>query len=315
MSWVQGAILDDPAAILLQSPFRILVVEDEDIHFAYCQGMLEAIFGDRLALDRATACTEAVDKLSAGHHDICLLDYLVEDGNARDILSRVNFGLVHTPVIIVSAYEDKTFILDALRFGADDYVVKGRFTRAHLEQVIQYAVYRKHKELLLRKQALYDPLTGLANRYLLMDRLEELHRFSVRYGEKYAVVAIDADRLKTANDVYGHDAGDRYLLGIAHALTGAVRTSDTVARMGGDEFLAVVKNIHEKANMERVCTAIRDGVGRFSLGDGIDFRPSCSVGAAVYPDDGASPADLIAKADAAMYVAKRAGGGGWRLAE
>lgn len=312
--WGKEDILTDPAAILAQSPFRILVVEDDVVHFTYCEGLLAGIFGDKLQLDRATDCTTAIERLNSNSYEVCLLDYMVEGGDAKDILSGVNFGLVNTPVIVVSAFDDKSFIQDALKYGADDYVIKGQFNRAQLEQAIQYAVYRKHKELVLRQRALHDPLTGLANRHLLLDRLDEVHRYAVRYGEKYAVMMVDLDKLKSMNDTFGHEAGDRYILSAAKAILSCTRSSDTVARVGGDEFVAILKNIRAKENMVRIVSAVVGAVGAHQREPGQSFSPGCSIGMAVYPDDGETPDDLLRAADAAMYTAKRAGGGGWRLA-
>lgn len=304
----------DPSDICAKSPFRVLVVEDELVHFTYCEHLLRSLFGDALALERAQDCAAAVSLLADGSFDICLLDYLIKDGNAVDVLTRIDLLDLDTPVIIVSAFDDREYMMEALRHGADDFVIKGRFTEGDLHRAIHYAVYRKQREVRLRRRALYDPLTGLANRHLFFDRLEEAHRFSRRHAEKYAVMVVDLDRLKLINDTMGHEAGDRFIRAAANGLVSSLRASDTVARTGGDEFVVILRNIRDKAGLGRLCRAIRDNVAAKAAAEG-DFpgRLTCSIGLAVSPDDTDTPAEMLRLADSAMYEAKRAGGDGYRF--
>ena len=305
----------DPEDVCSKTPFRVLVVEDDLVHFTYCEYILQTIYGDKLVLDRAVDCHSAIEKLNSQEFEVCLLDYLVKDGNAKDVLSRVDFAHVNTPIIVVSAFDDREFVLDALRHGADDYVIKGRFGNTDLHQAIQYAIYRKYKELRLRQRALYDPLTGLANRHLLYDRIEEIHRFSIRHSEKFAVLVVDVDKLKTVNDSLGHDAGDRLICSTANALVGSMRASDTVARTGGDEFIAVLKNVRDKAGLSRLCNVVSKALQAKAAEEMDTPSPlTCSIGVAVFPDDGALPSDILRQADAAMYRIKHAGGNGFAFA-
>ena len=315
ISRTESTAFQDPEDVCSKSPFRVLVVEDDLVHFTYCEYILQSIYGDKLKLDRAVDCRTAIDKLNGLEFEICLLDYLVKDGNAKDVLARVDFGHVTTPVIVVSAFDDRDFVLEALRHGADDYVIKGKFNANDLHQAIQYAIYRKYKELRLRQRALYDPLTGLANRHLLFDRLDETHRFSSRHGEKFAVMVVDLDKLKQVNDTLGHEAGDRLIQCSANALVGSMRACDTVARVGGDEFVAILKNVRDKGGLARLCDTARRAVETRAASEiGLTETVSCSIGVAVFPDDSAVPADLLRMADTAMYAVKHGGGGGFRFA-
>ena len=315
ISRTDSAAFKDPEEVCSKSPFRVLVVEDDLVHFTYCEYILRSIYGEKLVLERAVDCRTAVHKLNSQEFEICLLDYLVKDGSAKDVLARVDFAHVTTPVIVVSAFDDRDFVLEALRHGADDYVIKGKFSDNELHQAIQYAIYRKYKELRLRQRALYDPLTGLANRHLLMDRLDEALRFSSRHNEKFAVMVVDLDKLKQVNDSLGHEAGDRLIQCSANALVSSMRSSDTVARVGGDEFIAILKNIRDKSGLERICETVRTTVeSRASAEIGTEHGISCSIGLAIFPDDSDSPADMLRLADAAMYAVKHVGGGGFKFA-
>lgn len=307
-------VFQDPEEVCSKSPFRVLLVEDDLVHFTYCEHVLQTIYGDKLVLERAVDCQGAVDALNGREFEICLLDYMVKDGDAKDVLARVDFGHVTTPVIVVSAFDDREFVLDALRHGADDYVIKGRFSDSDLQQAIEYAIYRKYKELRLRQQALFDPLTGLANRSLLFDRLDEAHRFSSRHKEKFAVMVVDLDKLKMVNDSMGHEAGDRLIQIAANGLVSSLRASDTVARVGGDEFVAILKNIRDKHSLARLCANILKNIEtRTAAESGIPTPISCSIGVAVFPDDTLSQAEMLRRADAAMYAVKRGGGGSFKF--
>jgi diguanylate cyclase (GGDEF)-like protein len=299
----------DPEEVCSRSPFRVLVVEDDLVHYTYCEFILQTIYGDKLILERAIDCSTAIEKLNSQEFEVCLLDYLVKDGNAKDVLARVDFGHVTTPVIVVSAFDDREFVLEALRHGADDYVIKGKFSVNELHQAIQYSVYRKYKEMRLRQQALYDPLTGLANRHLLFDRLDEAHRYAARHGEKFAVVVIDLDKIKAVNDSYGHEVGDRVIQLAANAIVATLRSSDTVARVGGDEFVAILKSVRDKHGLGRLCDNVRKTIRDQASPDGGDPL-TCSIGVALFPDDSNAPSEMLRLADTTMYGIKRAGGDG-----
>lgn len=308
------AALLEPNQIIGKAPFRVLVIEDDQVHFLYVQHLLELIFSGRLAVEWARDRHTAVERLRSGAFDVCLLDYLILDGNAREILEEATPSLLDTAIIVVSAFEDKEFVLEALRSGADDYVIKGRFTAPELERAIQFSVYRKYKEVALRRRALYDPLTGLANRDLLFDRLEEMRKYALRHQARFGVAVIDIDNLKKINDAFGHEAGDMLIQSVGQSLTGALRDSDIVARIGGDEMVAVMKDVGGTDHLGKVCANIDQAIRRerlFFRGEVV--APTCSIGAAMYPDSGTDLQDLVRTADQAMYQVKRNGGGGWRV--
>ncbi|QOC22403.1 EAL domain-containing protein [Wenzhouxiangella sp. AB-CW3] len=171
---------------------------------------------------------------------------------------------------------------------------------------------RKRAEEQLRRQAHYDALTGLPNRFLFMDRLEVALRRGRRDGQNLALLFIDLDRFKVINDSLGHVSGDRMLREAAKRIKQAVREVDTIARLGGDEFGLIVENVQYDADgitlADRIIEALRAGfeLNRFKS------KVSASIGIAI-SGDSESPADLLRFADIAMYVAKRRGGGQWHI--
>ncbi|WP_119157671.1 EAL domain-containing protein [Caldimonas tepidiphila] len=164
----------------------------------------------------------------------------------------------------------------------------------------------------LQRKAFGDPLTGLPNRLVFEDRLAHARARCDRYGDSAAVLFIDLDGFKPINDDWGHDAGDRVLQEIAARLRHFARESDTVARLGGDEFVVLVEGRDEVAMAGRLAQRVIDAVRRPVAVGEREARLSCSIGIALYPQDG--PAEqLLGHADAAMYEAKRAGRGTFRF--
>jgi len=159
----------------------------------------------------------------------------------------------------------------------------------------------------LEYQAFHDPLTGLPNRLLFADRLDRALAGARRRDAHVAVAFADLDQFKEVNDALGHDAGDRLLAEVARRLAGAVRASDTVARMGGDEFCAILSEVDgvdgARAVAERMLAALE---APFPLG-GRELRVTASVGLALFPDHAEDPGVLLQRADAAMYAVKVGG--------
>ncbi|MCZ4289680.1 putative bifunctional diguanylate cyclase/phosphodiesterase [Hoeflea alexandrii] len=167
---------------------------------------------------------------------------------------------------------------------------------------------RKHAEAQIHFMALHDSLTGLPNRTLFMDRLTQGILLSDRTGQRITVIFIDLDNFKTVNDSLGHDAGDTLLKVVAERMTTAVRASDTVARMGGDEFVILLADQAENAS---TTSAILEKI-RAAIAEPIEikrqsFRVTGSIGVAGYPEHGTDAETLLLNADIAMYEAKAKG--------
>ncbi|BCR06529.1 hypothetical protein DESUT3_35980 [Desulfuromonas versatilis] len=155
--------------------------------------------------------------------------------------------------------------------------------------------------------AFHDPLTGLANRTLLSDRLERALAHSRRHGECGALCFLDVDRFKTINDSLGHQAGDQLLQRVAERLQSLLRDSDTLSRPGGDEFILLLQNLDDPDHAARVAERILGSLGHpIKLGDR-EVYISCSIGISLYPADSMDVDTLIQNADAAMYHAKGQG--------
>ena len=200
---------------------------------------------------------------------------------------------------------------DAVRLARDELEVRVRQRTAELagaNALLESEIAeRRQAEARARHMAYHDSLTGLPNRALLSDRLDQAILTARRARRRLAVMFIDLDRFKTINDSFGHMTGDQLLREVATRLCGAVRASDTVARFGGDEFVVLLPGIHNAGEASGVAEKIIDALAApFALvGRLLHITPS--IGICVYPDDGEDVATLMRNADAAMYHAKASG--------
>ena len=186
-----------------------------------------------------------------------------------------------------------------------------RALEAHVESLEQVITARTEKleaaNLQLRHLATHDALTGLPNRVLLDDRLAQAIAHADRDAQPFAVLMLDLDRFKLINDSFGHRAGDVVLNEVARRLQGLVRSIDTVARVGGDEFVLVISPSAARAEAEEIGKRANEILSVPFQVEGVDLRVSSSIGIAFYPTDGGSAESVLAHADAAMYCAKERG--------
>lgn len=153
----------------------------------------------------------------------------------------------------------------------------------------------------------YDVLTNLPNRALFFDRVKQALAVAQRHEQKLAVLFLDLDKFKPINDTWGHDVGDLVLQEAARRMESCLRESDTVGRVGGDEFVALLLNIGSEADAVRVAEKIRHALNQAFLIEGHTLSISSCLGIALYPEHGRTPVELAKHADTAMYQAKASG--------
>ena len=166
----------------------------------------------------------------------------------------------------------------------------------------------RQTEVALQHLATHDTLTDLPNRFLMVDRLHQLLARAKRSGTAFAVLFMDIDRFKEVNDTYGHEFGDLLLRAVAQRLTKSVRQSDTVARIGGDEFVLILETVHQIGETEAVANNVRRALARpINIGEH-EMKVTVSIGISFYPENGEDADTLLRAADYAMYLAKKEGG-------
>lgn len=192
-------------------------------------------------------------------------------------------------------------LVSSLTFIA--YLIGLAFLRGWVEHRREHLHYEN--ELRLHRLAHIDSLTGLANRILFDDRFSIAIAAARRYGHRVGILYLDLDGFKAVNDELGHEVGDSVLKEVALRLQEHTRDMDTVARVGGDEFVVLITNLRDAADARAVADKLQDALNQpFEL-RGKPYPLRASLGIAIFPDDGEQPGQLLKHADAVMYEAKR----------
>jgi diguanylate cyclase (GGDEF)-like protein len=186
-------------------------------------------------------------------------------------------------------------------FAARQQVALLTDTNARLRES---AVQREQEVAKVRHFAYHDALTGLPNRALLLDRLNQALVQAKRKQKPLALLLLDLDGFKDINDRLGHDAGDKLLRRVAERLQSCIRGGDTACRYGGDEFVLLLPEVDDANRAFEVAEKIRVRLAKRYVVDGSSMMVTASIGVAVYAGDGMGPNDLIKQADGAMYLAK-----------
>jgi diguanylate cyclase (GGDEF)-like protein/PAS domain S-box-containing protein len=166
----------------------------------------------------------------------------------------------------------------------------------------------RQAEVALQHLATHDMLTDLPNRFLMVDRLTQLLSRAKRYGTAFTLLFLDIDRFKEINDSHGHEFGDLVLRAVAQRLTENVRQSDTVARIGGDEFVIILETVDRVEAADAVALHVQHALGRLITLQRHRVRVTVSIGISFYPEHGEDVDTLLRAADSAMYLAKKGGG-------
>lgn len=262
-----------------------IIIKDLDYQILYQNSAMTKIFGDRVG----TSCYELFE-LNTPCQD-CPTIKAMQDGRVHSFCR----GFQRNGVAF---YIESTVSLLRDSQGAATGAV----------EIIRDITDRINNEKTIRDMAFHDQLTGLANRRLFEDRLQQTLAKSLRYGMKFGLFYLDLDHFKDINDTFGHEAGDVVLVEAAERIKSCCkRNVDTISRQGGDEFCIIITNCGEQIHLEKIAEKLLKSFSiPFRVGSA-DVTVTTSIGISIFPNDGTDPKSLETAADKAMYYAKRSG--------
>jgi diguanylate cyclase (GGDEF)-like protein len=303
----------------------ILAIDDTPANLMTLGSVLEGEFD----LQFATSGSIGISLALKNRPDLILLDVMMPEVDGFETYRRLlaQPSLRDIPVIFVTALNDVDSEVTGLSLGAADYITKPinvAIARHRIRNLVEREQLRKEVGLQrdqLRELAFHDALTGLPNRLMLNDRINQAMASSKRSRFYGALMFIDLDNFKPLNDSCGHEAGDLLLKDVAKRLTECVREVDTVARVGGDEFVVMLSGLcADRAESTEQAAGVAEKirasvalpywltVSRHAQADDIvEHHCSASIGVVMFADHDASHADILKRADVAMYQAKDAG--------
>lgn len=287
------------------SNLPILLVEDNLADAKLFQRHLRKLVGAAARVDHAVRLEDALELVRSQAYLAVVTDLSLPDARGLDTVARLRAAAPKLPIVVLSGVNDEKLSLQVLHLGAQDYLEKGQVTANALNRVICSAVQRKRAEEELMRQAHQDSLTGLYNRGGFLGRAQHALARCERRQEAFGLLFIDLDHFKPINDTYGHEAGDLLLQVVANRLKAATRNPDTVARLGGDEFAILVEAPADRGIMALLTERISQAICYPTAIHGHDIRVTCSIGGALFPDDGKSVKQLLRFADSTMYAVKR----------
>lgn len=299
--------------ISLDQEIAVLAAEDSDEEFSLMVACLKEV--GSIKVTRARAIEEAVQLAERGLFDLILSDYVLPDGNALDLLERLQQTEIETPVIVITAHGNEIVASQVIQAGGYDYMpfdlVNKRSLSRSVSNVLEKARLKREIKLAQRKMAdmaTRDGLTGLFNRRYFLEALEREVARARRYDTGLILCMIDLDHFKRVNDTYGHPAGDMVLREVSTMLQGCFREVDIPCRYGGEEFGVILSNAGgegARVAAERFRALV---AGHQFNYNGMEFQITVSMGIASFAAAlNQSAGELIAASDEALYQAKREG--------
>ena len=300
----------------LESTGRILIVDDTPENLAVLTQLLR---GEGFEVLSALSGNRALQVAGRQPPDLVLLDIRMPEMDGYEVCRRFKEdpGLKAIPIIFISAAADTEVKVKAFTNGGVDFISKPfepeevlARVRTHLalrsvERELERRLLQKEREIVY--MAYHDPLTGLPNRLMLLNRLDYALDIACRNQGQMAVLLLDIDRFKVINDSLGHDVGDRLLVAVAQRLSNTLRRSDIVSRPGGDEFIVALTDFETAVYVAHVAERLLSHVLETLTLDGHPVRVTTSIGISIFPQDGQDARTLLRNADIAMYRAKEEG--------
>ena len=285
---------------------KLLIVDDDAVDREQIRRMISRS-NIQAKISEASSIESSMSYLEHREFDCVIVDYRLGIGSGLTLLDNIRKSVNnHCAVIMITGLGDEKIAAEAMRLGASDYLLKNQLKSDQLIHSISSSIQRASLEKKLHNMAHYDSLTGLASRPILIDQLQQ----AITSQQKLAVAYLDLDNFKPINDKYGHETGDFVLKTIAQRLQNILRKEDTLARIGGDEFILLLRGAAHTIQeyeilLQDVLIEVNDPIKLAEFSCSVQI--SVSIGVALPSDDGLTCDDILRRADQTMYQAKRSG--------
>ena len=287
---------------------RVLLVEDNPGDVRLLCEMLREDTSHLFDVTHVDRIGDALRLLAQREQDVVLLDLTLPDGQGLDGVKKITAEATSIPIVVLTAVDDESLAIQAVRNGAQDYLVKGDLeSGAHLSRAIRYAIERQRMRVELRSLSMVDDLTGLYNRRGFVALGSQQLKLAQRNKQGSLLFFVDLDGLKKINDNYGHREGDLALIKTAEILKQTFRQSDTIARFGGDEFAILALEALDNS-APKISARLRKQLEGYNTKESSPYGLSLSIGVTVVePASTHSIEELLRKADKSLYAQKRQG--------
>ena len=293
--------------------YSVLLMEPAASADGYTVSPVEQAENAGLTIQRESQVDSVVSRLSEETFDALFYDLTMGVGENLLGLDHIVNACTNTPVIAVCKRDDDDAAAEALRHGAQGCIVNGLNSAASLHQAIRLALSRKQWERQLVGSARYDYLTGLPDRILFRERLEQSILEAHRSGGQMGILFVDLDQFKEINNTLGHEVGDKLLKIATERIRKCVRQADSVARSGGDEFAIIAKRLNPATDAAALAKRINTSLAQPYRIDDNEIHCTASIGITVYPNDGEDADTLQKYADLALHRVKEIGRNGFQF--
>lgn len=289
---------------------KILLVEDSDLSAKITCKMLEESKKIKdieyiFELTHVHSLDEALEALDEKYYDIVLLDLNLPDSSGTETLKTLSQYNPDIPIIILSAIDDFKLSHNTIKYGAQDYLIKGQYNMHHLIRSIHYSLERFNMLGALKQLALIDDLTELFNRRAFMNLAEHQMKIAKRKNINIFFVFCDLDDLKKINDNYGHSEGDFVLKEFANVLKESFRESDIIARYAGDEYIVLALDVDEE-DEQLIKNRVYKNLAKKSELLKKSYEITVSLGTVLHkPKSKDTLYDIIEQVDTDMYIEKK----------
>ncbi|MDH5666908.1 MAG: GGDEF domain-containing response regulator [Nitrospira sp.] len=287
---------------------QVLLVEDNPGDARLVTALLTEVESNPIQLTHVSRLSDALETLQAVQIDAVLLDLSLPDVSGMEGLQRLKQAYPEMPIVVLTGAQHESLMDRAKEYGADAYLQKGAIDGAELFLAVRQGVERHHMEDHEAVPSSHDSLTGLANRRILMERLNQMVMHARKAVHPICVLCVGLDNFKLLNERLGRRVCDDLLRMAANRLRECVREADTIARTGGDEFIVLMDAPIYQKFVEVTAGKMLDVFTKPILTEGESIVIDISIGAVEFPKDGFTSDILIRHAGRALFAAKSGGG-------